>query len=100
MQYGLMAEVTQTGMPVYNLYLFSDDDVSEDWEEGKYGRKGGFAVDDEERDVIDFEAVCEVSYSGPTFVSMGNDDDLMAAVDEFGGKLVDMRLNSSYSTLV
>ena len=33
--------------------------------------------------MVDFEAVGEVAYAGAAFIGMGNDDDLVAAVDEF-----------------
>ena len=84
MQDGLMAKITQTSMPVYDLDLFSDYNISEDWKEGKDGGEARLAVYDEERDVVDFEAVREVAYSSPAFVCMGDYDDLVAAVDEFG----------------
>lgn len=70
-------------MAVYNLDPFPNDDVAKDWKERKDGRKGGFAVNDEERDIVDFEPVCQVSYACSTGVGMSNDDHLVASVDKF-----------------
>lgn len=80
-QNGFMAEATKTGMSMHNLDLFSQDDVAENWKERENGRKSRFTVDDKERDMIDFETIGQVAYSRATFIGMGDDDDLMAAVD-------------------
>lgn len=80
-QNGFMAEATQTGMSMDNLDLFSQDDVAENWKERENGGKGRFTVDNQERDMIDLETIGKVAYSRTTFVGMGDDDDLMAAVD-------------------
>ena len=47
-----MAETAQACMPMYNLYLLSNDDVSKDWEEREDSREGGCAIDDEEWDMV------------------------------------------------
>lgn len=80
-QNGFMAEATQTGMSMHNLDLFSQDDVAEYWKERENGGKCRFTVDDKKRDVIDFETIGKVAYSCTPFIGMGDDDDLMAAVD-------------------
>ena len=95
MQYGLMTETAQTGMPVHDLNLFPQNDVPEDGEEGEDGREGAFSIDDQEGNMIDFESVREVSDSGATFVGMRDDDDLVPAVNQFGGELVDVAFDSS-----
>lgn len=33
--------------------------------------------------MVDFEAIGEISNSGPSFVRMGDNDDFMSAIDEF-----------------
>jgi hypothetical protein len=68
---------------MHDLNLFSNDDVAEYGEKGKEGRHCGFAVNDEERNMVDLKAICEVSHAGPAFVGMSDDNDLVAAVDEF-----------------
>ena len=83
MQYSLAAKATQTGMPVDNLNLFANDDISEYGEEREERRHGRLAVDDEEGYMVDFETVGEVAYAGATFVGVGYDDDFVSAVDEF-----------------
>lgn len=95
MQNRLMAQTAQTRMTMHNLNLLSDDNISKNRKEGKHGGESGFAVDDEEGDVVDFEAVGEVADSRAAFVGVGDDDDLVAAVDEFGGELVDVGFNAA-----
>lgn len=68
---------------MYDLYALSDDNVSEDWKEGEDGRKGGFAVDDEEGYMINLQTVGEISDSCATLVGMGDDYDFVSAVYEF-----------------
>lgn len=75
-------------MTVDNLNLFANDDVAEYGEEREERRHRGLAVYDEEGDMVDFEAICEVAYSGAAFVGVGDDDDFVAAVDEFLSPLV------------
>lgn len=70
-------------MTVNNLNLFPNENISEHWEERKNGRESCFSVDNKEWDMVDFEAVGEVSYAGPTFVRVGDDDDFMSTVDQF-----------------
>ncbi|KAF3395177.1 hypothetical protein DPV78_009150 [Talaromyces pinophilus] len=66
-----------------DLNLFANDDIAEYGEEREERRHRGLAVDDEEGDMVDFEAVGEVAYAGAAFVGVGDDDDFVAAVDEF-----------------
>lgn len=78
-----MAEATETGVSMYNLNLLANDNVAEDWKERKDCRKGGLAVDDEERDMVDFESVREVANSSSSFVCMSDDNHFVSTVDEF-----------------
>lgn len=95
-QCGLPAEVAEGGMAVYNVDLFTDDDVPEDREEGEDGRKACRAVDDEEGHVVDLEPVGEVADPLPIVVCVSNDHDLVTPVDEPLGQLVDVALDSSW----
>lgn len=95
MQDGLMAQAAQTGMAVNDLDLLTDDNVAEDGEEGEDGRKGGLAIDDKEGHVVDLEAVGQVADASATLVLMGDDDDLVATVDELLRQLVDVTLDTS-----
>lgn len=83
MEYRLVAQVTETGMAVHNLDLLADDNVPENGEEGEDGRECSFTVDDPEGDVVDFESVGEVTDSFASFERVGDDNDLVATVDEF-----------------
>ncbi len=78
-----MAEVAETGMAMDDLNLLANDNVSKDGKEGEDGRKGRFPVDHKEWNMVDFEAIGEVTNAGPAGVCMGDDNDLMAAIDKF-----------------
>lgn len=82
-------------MSMHNLYLLSDDNVAKDWEEREDGWEGRCAVDDEEGNVVDFEAIGEISHARPSFVCMRNDYHIMAAVDKLRRELVDVTFDSS-----
>lgn len=90
-----MAQAAETSVAMHNLYLLPDDNVSEDRKEGEDGRERRFAVYDEERNVVDLQAICEIADTGAAFVGMGDDDDFVAAVDELGRQLVYVTLDSS-----
>jgi hypothetical protein len=70
-------------MPVDDLDALTYHDVSEDGKEGENGRKCRLAVDNEEGDVVDLEAVRKISHTGSTGVGMGDNNDLVAAINEF-----------------
>lgn len=82
-------------MAMYNFYFLPDYNVSKHWEEREDGWEAGLAVDDEEWDMVDFEPVCEISYSCPTLVCMRNDYYFVSAIDELASKLVNVALYSS-----
>jgi hypothetical protein len=70
-------------MAMHNVDLLADHDVPKYGEEGENSREGGLAVDDEERDVVDLEAIGEVADARPAGVCVGYYHDFVAAVDEF-----------------
>lgn len=72
-------------MPVYYLDLLADDYVSEDGEEREDGWERGFSVNGPEGYIIDFEAICEVSNALSPLVRVSDDDNFVAAIDEFLG---------------
>lgn len=78
-----MTEAAQTSVPMNNLNLFANDDIPEYREKGEHRGHRRFAVYDKEWNVVDFEAIGEISNSGPSFVRMGDDDDFMSTIDEF-----------------
>lgn len=81
---------------MYNLNLLSNYNVAKNWEERENRGKRAGAVDDKERNVIDLEAIREIPHTSATFVCMCYDDDLMPSVDELGGELVNMTLDSAW----
>lgn len=70
-------------MTVHDLDAFAYDDVAKDGEEGEDGGESSFAVDDEERHVVDLQTVGEVSHTCPAGVRVGDDYDLVSTIDEF-----------------
>lgn len=92
---GLVAKTAETAMAMNNLDAFSDANVSEDGKEGEDGGKGGVAIDLEEGHVVDLDAVGEIADALAVVVGMSYDNDLVAAVDELCGELVDVRLDAS-----
>jgi hypothetical protein len=82
-------------MSMNNLDLLADDNIAEDREEREDGGKGGFSVDDEERHIVDLEAVGKISYSSSSFVCMGDDDNFVPTVNELGGQLVDVTFDAA-----
>lgn len=91
-----MAEATKTGMSMHYLDLFSENDIAEYREEREDGGKCGFTVNDQKRDVIDFETIGQVAYSCTTLVGMSDDDDFVTAVDQFSRQLVNVTFDSSW----
>lgn len=92
---GLVAETAETSMAMDNLDALADANVSEDGEEGEDGGKGGVAIDLEEGHVVDLDAVGQIADALAVVVGVSDDDDLVAAVDELCGELVDVRLDAS-----
>lgn len=78
-----MAETTQTLVAVNNLNLLTNYNVAENWKEGEDGGHCRFAVDDEKRDMVDFQAVGQVSYAGPAFVRVSDNDHFMTTINQF-----------------
>jgi hypothetical protein len=83
MQYSFVAQAAETGVAMDNFDTLADHDIAEDGEEGEDSRKRRLPVDDQERYVVDFEAIGQVSYTCSAGICMSDDDHLMAAVDEF-----------------
>lgn len=81
---------------MYNLYLFPNNNVSKYREEREDSWKGRSSIDDKKRHMVDLESIREVPHPGPTFVCVGDDDNLVASVDKFRGQLVHMAFDSSW----
>lgn len=95
MEDSLVTQTAQACMPMHDLNLLSQNDISENREEGKDSRESSFPVDDKERHMIDLEAVCEIPNTSSPFISVGDDDDFVATVDELGRELVDVAFNAA-----
>lgn len=70
-------------MPMDYLYIFAYHNIPEDWEEGKDGRKGCFAVYYKEWYVVDLEAVGEISNTGSSLICVCDYDYFVASIYEF-----------------
>ena len=91
-----MAEAAEAGMAMNYFNLLPDYDVPKYWKEGKDRWHRRLSVDDEKRYMVDFEAIGKVVDSCTAFVGMSDYNDLVAAVDELRGELVDVAFNSSW----
>lgn len=91
----LIAETAQAAVSMDNLNLLADANVAKDGEERKDGGEGRLAVDAEKRDVVDLEAVGEVAHAFAVVGRVRDDDDLVPAVNQLAGDLVDVRLDAA-----
>ena len=91
-----MAEAAEAGMAMNYFNLLPDYDVPKYWKEGEDRWHRRLSVNDEKRDMVDFESIGKVVDSCTAFVGMSDHDDLVAAVDELRGELVDVAFNSSW----
>ena len=80
-----MAEAAQAGMAMYNFDLFSYYNIPKYRKEGKDRRHSRFSVDDEERNMIDLEAIGEVVNSRASLICMSDNDDFVSPVNELLG---------------
>lgn len=76
------AQTAEGSMAMDDVDLFPDENVTENREEGEDGGEGRRAVDDEEWDVVDLEAIGEVAHTLAVIVGVGYNDDLVAPVYE------------------
>ncbi len=95
MQDSLVAQTAQACVPMHNLNLLSENDISEYWEEGKDSRESSFSVDDKERHMVDLETIRKISNTSSPFIRVGDDDDFVATIDELGRELVDVAFNAA-----
>lgn len=85
MQDRLMAQITQTPMPMHNIDLLADNNIPKHREKGKHRWEGGLPVDHVEGDMIHLQAVGEVAYSVAPAIGMCYDHYFVAAIDELAG---------------
>jgi hypothetical protein len=91
-----VAEAAETGMAMHYLNLLSDYNVPKDWKEGEERWHCRLPINDEKGDMVYFEPIRKVVNSCTAFVGMSDDNDLVAAVDELCGELIDVAFNSSW----
>lgn len=70
-------------MAMYDLNALANHNVSKYREEGEDCWECRLAIDDQEGNIIDFEAIGQVSHACSTSVGMGDDNDFMSAINEF-----------------
>jgi hypothetical protein len=83
MKDGLMTKTAQTCVSMNNLNLLSNHNVAEDWKERENCWESSLSVDDEKRYMVDFEAVRQIADTCSAFVGVRDDNDFVAAIDEF-----------------
>jgi len=93
MQDSLVTETAKTAMTMNNLNLLPKNDTSEHGEEREYGGHGGFAVDNQEWNMIYFKTIRQIVNSCATFIGMCDNDDFMTAIDQLRRDLVDVTFN-------
>jgi len=91
-----MAQAAEASMTMHDFNLLSDDNVAEDWKEGENCRKGRLAVDDEKRDIIDFESIRKVSDTSSPLVCVCDNNDLVPTVDQLRRELVDVAFDAAW----
>lgn len=96
MQDCFVTEAAETGMAMDYFDSLPDYDVPKYWKEGEDRWHRRLSINDEKRDVVHFKAIRKVVNSCTAFVGMGDYNDLVAAVDELCGELVDVAFNSSW----
>lgn len=77
-------------MSMYNLNLFSQYYIPEYWKEAEHGWECRGAIDDQKRDVINFQAIRKVAYACSSLIRVRYDYNFMSTVYKLGGQLVDM----------
>jgi hypothetical protein len=82
-------------MAMHNLNLLSNDNIPEDGEEREDGWEGRCSIDDEKWNVVDFEAIRQISHSSPPIVGVSDDYDFVPSINELRRQLVDVRFDSS-----
>ena len=72
-------------MAVYDLYLLTNKDLSQDWEGAEYSGKSGASIDDPVRQMVDLDAVREVSDTRTCWriVRVRDNYDTMASINQF-----------------
>lgn len=96
MEYALMAKTAQTTVTVNYLYTLSNEDVSQDGEEGENRGERSLPVDDEKGHMVHFQPIGEIAHTFSVVMGVRDDDDLVASVDELAGELVNVRFNASW----
>jgi hypothetical protein len=72
-------------MTVYDLYLLTNKDLSQDWKRAEYSRESGAPIDNPVRQMVDLDTVCEVPDTCTIWriVGMSDNDDTVAAINQF-----------------
>lgn len=96
MKNSFMAKIAQAPMTMHNLNLFSDYDVSKNGEKRKHRWHRCFSIDNKKWNMVDFETIRQIANALPAFVGMSDDNDFVPAINELGGKLIDMTLDSPW----
>ena len=82
-------------MPMHDFNPLSQNNVPEYGKKGKDSRESRLPIDDKERHMVDLETIGKIADASTTLVCMGDDDDLVAAIDELGRELIDVAFNAA-----
>ena len=76
-------------MSMYNLDLLTYNYIAEYGEKREDCWHRRFSVYNKKRNMIDLEAICQVSNSCSALVRVGNDDNFVSSVNQFLGDLLE-----------
>ena len=82
-------------MAMHNLDPLPEDDVAEDGEKGEDSGHSRFAIDYQERDVVHFQTIRQVSYPSTIFIGMSDNDDFVPSIYKLSRELIYMAFDSS-----
>lgn len=90
------AKTAERSMTVYYVDLLPNDNVAEYREKRENGRKRGRAIDDEERHVVNFEAVGQVADAGSILIRVRYDYHLVASINKSLRQLIYVTFDASW----
>jgi len=72
-------------MTMDDLYLLTDEDLSQDWKGAEHSREGGTSIHDPMWQMVNFDAIRKVSDACTCWriIRVGDDDHTMATIDQF-----------------
>lgn len=80
---------------MYNLNLFTYNNVPKNRKKREDRGHSRLAIDDEERYMVDLQAICEITDARSTLISMCDDNHFMAPINKLRRQLVNVTFYST-----